>query len=160
MKSYSPEINLIFAETSAIMDRTITTPAMLFPAITLILLAYTNRFLAVAKRIRELKLIYKEKNQKIHFDQIRNLKRRVLMIRNMQFLGVSGLLGCMLCILFLLENQIMLGKLAFTLSLGLIIVSLWISLQEIAISVSALNIELSDLEKEDLEKLRDDEPFH
>jgi len=139
------------------MEITLTTPALLFPAISLILLAYTNRFLAVAKRIRELKVTYQSNKSSITFDQIRNLRRRIYMMRNMQILGVGSLLGCVLCMFFLFEGKIELGKWIFAISLVLMIISLVISLKEIAMSVQALNIELTDLEREDIMKLEEDD---
>lgn len=139
------------------MEITLTTPALLFPAISLILLAYTNRFLAVAKRIRELKVAYQTNKSSITFDQIRNLRRRIYMMRNMQILGVGSLLGCVLCMFFLFEGKIAIGKWTFAISLILMIISLVISLKEIAMSVQALNIELTDLEHEDIMKLEEDD---
>jgi hypothetical protein len=138
------------------MEITLTTPALLFPAISLILLAYTNRFLAVAKRIRELKMVYQSGKKRIHFDQIRNLRRRLIMMRNMQELGVAGLLGCVLCMFLLFAGEEYLARWIFGISLLLMIVSLGLSMKEISISVQALNLELTDLEIEDIEKLEED----
>jgi Protein of unknown function (DUF2721). len=41
------------------MEINLTTPALLFPAISLLLLAYTSRFLALAALMRELHVRYK-----------------------------------------------------------------------------------------------------
>ena len=141
------------------MEITVTTPALLFPAISLILLAYTNRFQAVSKRIRDLKDVYKLHHLSFHFEQIRSLRRRIILIRNMQVLGVSALLGCVCTMLFLFIGNEMAGRIMFAFSLFLMIVSLVLSLKELTLSVQALNLELTDLEKEDVEKLEDDKLF-
>lgn len=76
------------------MQISLTTPALLFPAISLLLLAYTNRFLALASLIRNLHARYMgEKDIKIKA-QISNLRKRVILIRNMQLLGISSLFLC------------------------------------------------------------------
>ena len=65
-------------------DITLTTPGLLFSAISLLLLAYTNRFLTLASLIRKLHAEYLENPDKLVHGQIRNLQRRVNLIRNMQ----------------------------------------------------------------------------
>lgn len=141
------------------MEITVTTPALLFPAVSLILLAYTNRFQAVSKRIRDLKDVYKQHHFGFHFEQIRTLRRRLVLIRNMQVLGVAALLGCVLTMLFLFIGEEIVGRIMFAASLALMIISLILSLKELTLSIRALNLELSDLEKEDLDKLEDDKLF-
>jgi Zn-dependent membrane protease YugP len=141
------------------MEITVTTPALLFPAVSLILLAYTNRFQAVSKRIRDLKEVYKQHHFGFHFAQIRTLRKRLILIRNMQMLGVSALLGCVCTMFFLITGLIVSGRWMFMISLVLMIISLLMSLVELTISVKALNLELSDLEKEDIEKLKEDQHF-
>lgn len=141
------------------MEITVTTPALLFPAVSLILLAYTNRFQAVSKRIRDLKDVYKQHHMGFHFEQIRTLRRRLVLIRNMQVLGVAALLGCVCTMLFLFIGEEMAGRWMFAVSLLLMIISLVMSLKELALSIQALNLELTDLEKEDREKLEEDRFF-
>ena len=120
------------------------------------MLAYTNRFQAVSKRIRDLKDVYKQHHQGFHFEQIRTLRRRLVLIRNMQMLGVATLLGCVCTMLLLFTGNEMLSKWIFGISLGLMIGSLVLSLIELTVSIKALNLELTDLEKEDIEKLEKD----
>ncbi|MFP4071277.1 MAG: DUF2721 domain-containing protein [Desulfovibrionales bacterium] len=128
------------------MDITLTTPALLFPAVSLLLVAYTNRFLALGSRIRSLHDQYKTSPDEILVSQIENLRKRVVLIRNMQGLGVASLFACVLCMLFLFAGSLLLGKLLFGLSLLLMMGSLGYSLREISISVHALNIELSRMQ--------------
>lgn len=128
------------------MDITLTTPALLFPAISLLLLAYTNRFLTLATLIRSLHSTYKSKPDDLIIGQIKNLRHRVILIRNMQSFGVASLFLCVMCMFVLFAGQIDLGKLIFGSSLVLLLISLALSIREIQISVNALNLHLSDLE--------------
>jgi len=128
------------------MEITLTTPALLFPAVSLLLVAYTNRFLALGSRIRNLHAQYKSTPDSLLEGQIVILKKRVVLIRNMQFLGVGSLFLCVLCMFMLFGGKLMLGKILFAVSLVFMLGSLGISLQEILISMQALNLELSDME--------------
>jgi hypothetical protein len=129
------------------MDLTLTTPALLFPAISLLLLAYTNRFLTLASLIRELHRSYKNNPEEIIIAQISNLRYRMELIRNMQICGVLSFFGCVLCMLTLFTGLILISKIIFGASLVLLMLSLALSLREVQVSVHALNYRLSDLEK-------------
>ena len=131
------------------MEITLTTPALLFPAVSLLLVAYTNRFLALGSRIRSLHTQFKSTPDDLLEGQIIILRKRVVLIRNMQFLGVGSLFLCVLCMFLLFGGKLLLGKIIFGTSLVLMLGLLGISLQEILISMKALNLELSDMEKED-----------
>ena len=135
------------------MELSLTTPALLFPAVSLLLLAYTNRFLALAALIRELHSRYKNNRDELLIAQIRNLRQRVILIRNMQALGVSSLLLCVVCMFVLFAGWVSAGKAIFGISLLLLIMSLALSIWEIQISVNALNLHLSDLEHDEEGKL-------
>jgi len=128
------------------MDLGLTTPALLFPAISLLLLAYTNRFLTLANLIRELHKRYKANPDQIILAQISNLRYRVVLIRNMQAYGIASFFLCVLCMFVLFAGQELLGKLIFGVSLIALMASLGISFREIQVSVDALNYRLSDLE--------------
>jgi hypothetical protein len=130
------------------MELNLTTPALLFPAISLLLLAYTNRFLTLASLIRELHRSYKNNPEEIIIAQLANLRYRVKLIRNMQIYGVSCFFGCVLCMLLLFAGQVILAKYIFGVSLLLLMISLALSLREVQTSVDALNVRLSDLEKQ------------
>jgi hypothetical protein len=129
------------------MDITINTPALLFPAISLIMLAYTNRFLALANRVRSLHDKYSEgkKQESIH-GQIRNLKYRLRLIKNMQALGVMSFIVCIVCMYAIYKQAFLWANMLFALSLLLFIASLVLSLVEIQLSTRALELELSDME--------------
>jgi hypothetical protein len=128
------------------MNIDLTTPALLFSTISLLLLAYTNRFLALATVIRTLHREYLTTPDPVAAAQIANLRRRVNLIRDMQFLGVASLLSCTVCMGLLFAGIILLGKIVFAISLVLMVGSLAISLVEIRISVGALNLQLRDME--------------
>ncbi|WP_440995158.1 DUF2721 domain-containing protein [Arhodomonas sp. SL1] len=127
------------------MTPDLATPALLFPAISLLLLAYTNRFLALAALIRDLQARYQDTQERRLYRQIENLRRRVVLIRNMQVLGVSSLFVCVLCMLVLMLGWMVMGQWLFAASLVLMMLSLGVSVREIQISVDALNIQLADV---------------
>ena len=131
------------------MEISINTPALLFPAITLLMLAYTNRFLALATLIRNLHAKYKQNAEQTDKDlikqQIKNLKRRLTLIQRMQASGISSFFCCVLCMLFFYLEYEVLAHIIFGLSLGLLMLSLVFSLNEIRISTRALEIELKDM---------------
>jgi multidrug efflux pump subunit AcrB len=128
------------------MDIDVTTPALLFPAISLLLLAYTNRFLTLAQLIRDLHARYKINPDEVIYKQIGNLRYRVMLIKQMQAFGVASLLFCVVCMFFLFAGWILAGKIIFGISLVLMMISLLLSLREVQVSVGALNLTLSDLE--------------
>jgi len=127
------------------MEITIGTPALLFPAVTLLLLAYTNRFVVLANLIRSLHEKYQRNPQAIIIRQIRSLRGRVELIKYMQAAGILSLLLCVLCMLVLFEGYVSAGKVIFAISLVLLMISLGLSVTEIWISVNALNLQLSDM---------------
>lgn len=126
----------------------INTPALLFPAITLLMLAYTNRFLALATLIRNLHTKYKQvhEEKEIIKAQIHNLRKRLNLVKNMQASGIISFFFCVLSMLsFYLEyNYVAFG--IFGLSLIFLLISLALSFHEIYISTKALEIELEDME--------------
>ncbi len=128
----------------------LTTPGLLFSAISLLLLAYTNRFLALASLIRSLHDIYLSEHSGLVLGQIKLLKKRVMLIRSMQIMGVASLFLCVLCMFVLFAERLLLGKIVFGLALVALLISLGISLYEIQLSSKALNLQLKDIE-EDLE---------
>lgn len=129
------------------MTLDLTTPALLFPAISLLLLAYSNRFLAIASLIRSLHRKYNENPQSVLFGQIENLRRRINLIKHMQIWGVGSLLLCVICMFLLYIGYLSTGAVVFGISLVMLIISLGQSILEIRMSNDALNMELSDMEK-------------
>ena len=130
------------------MDISINTPALLFPAISLVMLAYTNRFLALSNRVRSLHDKYKsqEEKHKIH-GQIKNLRYRLKLIKHMQALGVLTFLLCIFCMYLIYVEAMGWAHAIFALSLVSFTISLLISLLEIQLSTKAIELELSDIEE-------------
>ena len=124
----------------------LTTPALLFSAISLILLAYTNRFLSYANVVRALHYKYNKSPDEILKDQISNLRKRLYLIRAMQVLGVASLLLCVLCTFLIYVNWMGTAEITFGVALLLLIASLGASIHEILISVQALELHLSDMQ--------------
>ena len=123
----------------------ISTPALLFPAVSLLLLAYTNRFLAISQLIRLLNHQSKERESCEQAAQIDNLKLRIELTKWMQIFGVLSILLCTFSMFGLFLGYFDLGKKIFGLSLVSMCVSLIISLIEVAVSTKALNLELGDM---------------
>ena len=135
------------------MTLQIETPALLFSATSLILLAYTNRFLTIATIVRSLKQHYEQKESSKTLLEIKNLNLRLTLIRYMQLFGVLSLFLSVFAMLLLFLEQQMSGIYLFGLSLLCLLVSLGISFWEISISVNALRLHLSDLvDKENAKK--------
>ena len=129
------------------MEISFNTPALLFPAIRLIMLAYTNRFLALSSRVRNLHDKYQNQEQKhIIHGQIKNLRYRLKLIKNMQALGVVTFLGCILCMYLIYVQFMLAANIVFAISLISFSASLLLSLLEIQLSTKALELELSDME--------------
>lgn len=136
------------------MEININTPSLLFPAISLLLLAYTNRFLGLAALIRNLHGQYHNNPNCIIMGQIVNLKKRITLIKNMQAIGILSLLCCSLSMFLLFAGKTFPGEVVFGISLVFMMLSLLLSLWEIRISVNALTLHLSDLEYKDKDSSR------
>ena len=124
----------------------LTTPALLFPALSLLLLAYTNRFLALAALVRQLHAGYTEDPTGVVMGQIRNLQRRIRLIQFMQIFGVGSLFLCVLTMALLFFGREITGDIVFALSLLSMMISLAASLVELFMSSTALSLQLSDME--------------
>ena len=132
------------------MEITINTPALLFPAISLLLLAYTNRFLALANLVRKLHDEYqKGKENHIIVQQIRSLRYRLRLVRYMQALGVFSFVCSVFTMYSIYRQWTGLSDYIFATALLSLLVSLVISLLEITQSTKALELELSDIEELD-----------
>lgn len=131
------------------MELQLSTPALLFSAITLMMLAFTNRFLAIANLIRGLHKKYLEnREENIIIEQIHNLKKRLSMIKYMQLCGVLSFLLCVICMYLIFIGAQSAANYVFIGSMLALLVSLGISLVEILISTQALNLELKDMENQ------------
>lgn len=130
------------------MNLDIQTPALLFPAVSLLLLAYTNKFLAIASLIRKLVSDYEKKKRHGHLKQIRSLRRRLMLIRWMQVCGVASMLLCVVTMYFVYEGWQVWAKVLFATSLLLLMASLVITILEIMLSAGALRVILKEFEEQ------------
>ena len=127
---------------------TLTTPALLFSAISLIMLAYTNRFLAYASVVRGLHDKNLQRKNEVISRQINNLRKRLYLTRSMQIFGISSLLLCVLTMFLIYVEQHALAIWVFGCALILLIISLGLLIREIQISVQALEHHLGDMESD------------
>ena len=129
------------------MELTVNISALLFPAISLIMLAYTNRFLALSSRVRMLHDKYQTQEERhLIFTQIKNLKYRLKLIRNMQTYGVASLLFAIVSMFFIYIESQRIAEFVFAASLISFSWSILLSFIEIRLSTKAIEIELSDME--------------
>ncbi len=128
------------------MEFNISTPALLFSAISLLMLAYTNRFLALAALIRQFIRQFEEKQETHILKQIQNFKKRLKIIKYTQLFGVISFLLCVISMFSIFVNMILTAEIIFALSLITMFVSLLLSLQEVLLSIGALNIEMRKIE--------------
>lgn len=126
-------------------ELTLTTPALLFSAISLIMLAYTNRFLAYAAVVRNLHSKYQERKDDMIIEQIKNLSIRLQLTRWMQILGIASLLLCVLTMFLIYVDFHKWAVIIFGVALLLLIASLALLIREIQISVDALSLHISDI---------------
>ncbi len=129
------------------MEISLGTPALLFPAISLLMLAYTNRFLALAALIRRLSEDYQQDQQGGILEQIKALRYRIRLILWMQSGGIASLALCVAAMLGILFKQETVAVVLFASSLFLMLISLVLSLLEIRVSTNALTVVLRDLER-------------
>jgi hypothetical protein len=128
------------------MEITLTTPALLFPAISLLLLAFTNRYITVANVIRTLKNQFDKGDRSDNLDlQLKSLYGRIEIIRYMQQFGIGSLLFASLSMFLIFANLQLLGKLSFGISLILLIASMFLSLHETTLSNKAIELEIKTI---------------
>lgn len=138
---------------TSIMELTFQTPALLFPALSLLILAYTNKFLAIANLVRKLYSDHQEKPQQVNIQQITSLRRRLNMIRWMQAAGLASIFFCVVTMFFVYFEMQLTAKILFVIALVLLMLSLVVSVLEMFLSADALNVLLSNIEE-----LEADEP--
>lgn len=131
---------------SVVMEVTITTPALLFPAISVLFLAYANRYLAIAKRTRELHSLYNKTQSFFAKKQVESLRKRISLIIAMQLLAVMGIICCVLTMGLVFFGLQLMATYAFLIGMLLIVLSLLVSMWELMISTQSLNIELENIE--------------
>ena len=127
------------------MEMSLTTPSLLFPAISLILLAYTNRFLTLTGVIRQLSTMPKDRRTDIYRRQVENFRVRLKVIRLMQAMGVLSFVVCTLSLFALFLQRLFVGQIFFGVSLVFLLISLLCSLYEVHISTKAIDLEMEHM---------------
>ena len=130
------------------MDFNLSTPALLFSAISLLMLAYTNRFLAIANLTRESVKAYQGNKSPNTLKQIRHFKIRLRLIKLTQVFGVVSFLICTVSMFLIMVKLITFVEVLFIVSLLSLATSLTLSLVEVLISISGLKMELEKVENE------------
>lgn len=128
------------------MEFTFSTPALLFPAVSLLFISYTNRFVSYADLVRRLHERWRSDHSSVLERQIGNLRGRIFLIRNMQILGAISLLLCVICMIALTFGATLLAEILFGGALVMMLLSLLLLVIEVSISVKALDLQLSDME--------------
>lgn len=128
------------------MNFDVTTPALIFPAISLLMLAYTNRFVVLAQLIRDLDKQYRETRSKNQLMQIANLRKRMIYIKSMQVLGALAFIIAASSMLLNMLGQHYISFIVFGFSLLPLIASLVFLLLELNMSIGALSVQIDDLE--------------
>ena len=126
----------------------LSTPALFFPAISLLMLAYTNRFFGLAAVIRNLHRTHSESPKPVYLLEIKNMRMRMRLIRDMQSFGMLGLILCTVCMLLLFRGYQRAGEIMFVAAIACMLLSLIWSLVEIRLSGRSLDLHLRDLENE------------
>lgn len=128
------------------MEFGLTTPSLLFSAISLLFLAYTNRFMTIANLIRQFVATYKKNPDKNLLYQIKNFYLRLQIIKYTQVFGVLSFIFCVLSMFLIFVKKIIVAELMFGISLILLLISLILSLHEIFFSIEALKLELKNID--------------
>lgn len=128
------------------MELSFSTPALLFPAVSLLFISYTNRFISYADLVRRLHDAWESDRSSVLKEQIRNLRGRIYLIRNMQVAGAVSLLSCVISMLLLFFGLVIAAEVLFAAALVAMLLSLLLLVIEVSISVRALDLQLHDME--------------
>ncbi len=129
------------------MDFSISTPALLFSAITILILAYTNRFLSLASLVRQHIALYKDNPDESILRQLKNFRQRIVVIKYTQIVGVLSFLFCVVSMFCIFLGWVIQAEIVFGISLILLFVSLLLSLHELILSIGALDVEMQKVFK-------------
>jgi hypothetical protein len=129
------------------MNLTLSIPALLFPAISLTMLAYNARYLAIAALIRSLYSKYEETDSEKVLLQVQKLTKRLTIIKNMQAVAILSFLLAVITMFLIYIELNFWAKIVFGTSLVALMISLILSLIEVQLSTKALNIQLQSMGK-------------
>jgi len=145
-------ISVVLLGMEVMMEFSISTPALLFSAITILILAYTNRFLTLATLVRQHIALYKEDPDDSIMRQLKNFRQRIIVIKYTQIVGVLSFLFCVVSMFCIFLGWVIPAEIVFGTSLVLLFVSLLLSLHELFLSIGALDVEMQKVFKKDRKK--------
>jgi hypothetical protein len=145
-------ISVVLLGLEVMMEFSISTPALLFSAITILILAYTNRFLTLATLVRQHIALYKEDPDDSIMRQLKNFRQRIIVIKYTQIVGVLSFLFCVVSMFCIFLGWVIPAEIVFGTSLVLLFVSLLLSLHELFLSIGALDVEMQKVFKRDRKK--------
>ena len=128
------------------MELSIGTPALLFSTVSLLMIAFTNRFMSMASLIRGLHEKFQQNPDDAIRMQIDNLRLRMKLIQYMQIIAIFSLILSVVCMFLLFMDEQMIARWFFGIGLVGMCIALCMSAWEITISTKALEVELSDME--------------
>lgn len=132
------------------MTLTLNEPALIFPAIAILMLGYINRYIGTAGVIRTFKKDYDSGYKHNNLTkQLDILKKRIELSRLMLTSASSALLFACLSMYLIFQDMQDAGQIIFGLSLIAMIISLIFSLYETSLSNKSLLIEVSDVIKKE-----------
>ena len=128
------------------IDYTVT--ALMFPAIPLLMVVYSNRFHTLSRLIRELhdEHVYEKHIPAEWKKQFINLSRRISILRWTIMFAAFGFLFNMLTVFALYLNELFLARVIFGSCCLSMIISIIFFIREIQISTNALNLHMSDMD--------------
>jgi hypothetical protein len=129
------------------MELSIGTPALLFSTVSLLMIAFTNRFMSMASLIRGLHEKFQKNPDEAIVMQIDNLRIRMKLIQRMQIIAIISLILSVICMFLLFMNEQLVARWFFGIGLLGMSIALGLSAWEITISTKALEVELSDMEE-------------
>jgi Trk-type K+ transport system membrane component len=129
------------------MELSIGTPALLFSTVSLLMIAFTNRFMSMASLIRDLHKKFQKNPDEAIVMQIDNLRIRMKLIQRMQIIAIISLILSVICMFLLFMNEQLIARWFFGVGLLGMSIALALSAWEITISTKALEVELSDMEE-------------
>ncbi|MCP4977076.1 MAG: DUF2721 domain-containing protein [Maribacter sp.] len=127
------------------MQLTLSIPALLFPAISLSMLAYNARYLAIAALIRQLHQKFQETASPVVGLQVKQLSKRLSIIKNMQAVAILSFLFSVITMFLIYIELVFWANLVFGISLLALMISLILSFIEVQLSTKALSIQLKDI---------------
>src|SRR5512141_2422107 len=119
----------------------ISIPALIFPAISLLFISYTTRFLGLTSVARAMLREHLADPQPHWEVQLRSLRHRLHLIRRMQLLGLASIILAALSMGAIANGFPLTGQVFFVGALAGFVGSLGFCVHEIRLSIDAIEVE-------------------